>query len=189
MRKFAFAVLSLCWLSSALAAEFTDTDGLVVEYDFRHESPTQADATPLVRVFGNGRLEVAIPWYRKAAGYYVGQLTQPELNQLLGEISQSGVTKFTGSMLAAEKREAKSKATRLIYASERERSSFSFALKDARTVTQLTWLNLRLDADLYGAKSGKFETLWQIDRRLHGLSAHPSLRKVAEMQPPRRLAR
>jgi hypothetical protein len=174
-------LLACCATMVAHAGGFADTDGLLIEYDFRSDGPINNDPTPLVRVFGDGRLAVAIPWFRKDRGFYEGQLAPEELAELLGDIEASRVPDLDPVAVAREKSATQSSEQTLIIRSETEITRFAFALAGAKTMRESTWRQLRLDAERYGKQVEELAGLWRVDRRLHELTQHDSLTKVAEM--------
>lgn len=166
----------------ALGARFASTTGLLIEYDFRSDGPVNANPAPLVRVYGDGRLQVARPWYRRDAGYYSGQLSALELEALLKAIEDSGIADMQPQALAERKSQATPGTGQLVsYRSETETTVFRFSLSGAKTMTRTVWRNLRSDADAHADRVGEYATLWQIDRSLHALSQHPSLEKYDDI--------
>lgn len=168
--------------SPALGARFASTTGLLIEYDFRSDGPVNTNPAPLVRVYGDGRLQVARPWFRRDAGYYSGQLSALELETLLRAIEDSGIADMQPQALADRKNQATPGVGQLVsYSSETETTVFRFSLSGAKTMTRTVWRNLRSDAGTHGARVGEYGTLWQIDRMLHALNQHPSLEKYDEI--------
>ena len=171
------------------SVSFAATDGLLIEYDFRSDGPMDPRSTPMVRVFGDGRLEVAVPWHRRNSGFYVGWLSPSELDRLLREIEQSRVPTMRPEDLRWQRDQAKSNAETIVLRSETETTRFSFALAGAKTMAQSSWRNLRADAAAVGKSIDAYASLWRVDRRLHALTQHPSLKKTADMPAAREEAR
>ena len=66
----------------------------VIEYNLVHDMLAEPDPTPLLRVYGNGRVHVHYPVYMKKAGDYELQLSKPELNALIRELANDGIIDF-----------------------------------------------------------------------------------------------
>ncbi|MEM9302590.1 MAG: hypothetical protein AAGE01_10790 [Pseudomonadota bacterium] len=175
--------LALCALLAPLAqaAPFADTDGLLIEYDRRSDGPVNTDWSPLVRVFGDGRLEIAIPWHDRRAGRYEGRLGANELRDLLRAVELSGVAGAEPKTLAKTRQVALAELDTVVVSSETEITRFVFALAGRQKTVQSTWKNLRMDAQLLGKRIDTFERAWTMDQQLHALTKHPSLVRVADM--------
>ena len=184
-----FLFLALPFAAQAEAVGFADTQGLLIEYDFRSDGPVRVDSTPLVRVYGDGRLEVAIPWHRSDRGFYVGELSGAELDRLLQLVEESGVPQLNPQDVAESVAQAKAAMDHEVRRSETETTRFAFALAGAKTMRESTWRNIRLEARQLGKSVDEFFRLWQVDRALHELTTHASLKKIAEMPAPREVAR
>ena len=173
-------LLSLVGLNPATAASFADTDGLLIEYDFRSDGPVNDDPTPLVRVYGSGRLMVAVPYYRKNAGFYEGQLSPTELEDLLTGFEVSGVLGLERFEVDAARAAARAKLADDVFfhRSETETTRMAFSLAGAKSMKESVWTNLRSDHERYAKHASEFSVLWDADRALYGLTRHHSLQRV-----------
>lgn len=72
--------------------DFEATDDIpVIEYTLDQHMLAQRDPTPLLRVYGSGRVRVHFPVYMKKAGDYEMQLSHAELNALLRMLADKSV--------------------------------------------------------------------------------------------------
>ena len=81
-----------------------DSATLVLSYHVIQHMLEGRDPTPLIRIYGDGRVLVHYPVYMQRAGDYELQLTRQELRQLLVSMAQQGVVDFNPENAAAEKR-------------------------------------------------------------------------------------
>ena len=179
----ALALAALAASSPALSQSFAKTDGVLVEYDRRSDGLPNTDPRPLVKIFGNGEIRVAIPWYSPRAGVYSGQLSASELDRVLARLENSGILSYSPDDLKASLDSAKSahSADTASYVSETETSRFAFALSGAKTLREEIFVNLRHHALAYGKAMPDIENAWSIDQFLHSFIHHKSLDRVAPM--------
>ncbi len=170
-------------LEGTHAVSFAATDGLLIEYDSRSDGPAPYGRTPLLRVFGDGRLEVAIPYLYKRAGYYVGQLDDAELAELTGMLEDRGVLDLRVEDVEREFAAAKAGSGTDSVTSETVTTRFSFALEGARTMTSTEWRNLRFEHKVAGKRAPSIQALWAAKRRFDALTEHPSLKRIGTEAP------
>jgi len=183
----------------ARAAEFSDTSGLMIEYDYRPGGPSNNDPTPLVRVYGDGRLEVAIPWYRKDAGFYEGRLSTAELEALQASLESRGVLDLDPRSVAAERAIAETQMALSpaggsaqtdtaeiveVIRTDHEVSRFTFSLAGSPRQKTTTWKDLRSENERFGEMVNAYADLWNAHVRLEALSDHPSLVRIRRDEIP-----
>jgi hypothetical protein len=66
----------------------------VIEYNLVHHMLAEPDPEPLLRIYGNGRVQVHYPVYMTKAGDYELELSQPELRSLLRALATDGIIDF-----------------------------------------------------------------------------------------------
>jgi hypothetical protein len=71
-----------------------DSDEPIITYTLTHHMLANPDPTPLLRVYGNGKVHAHYPGYMKNSGDYQLQLSRPELIELLHTLAQNGVLDF-----------------------------------------------------------------------------------------------
>jgi hypothetical protein len=77
------------------AFEYSETAAEpVIEYNLVHHMLAEPDPEPLLRIYGNGRVQVHYPAYMTKAGNYELQLSQPELRTLLRALATDGIIDF-----------------------------------------------------------------------------------------------
>lgn len=82
-------------------------DFVVVEYTQSHEMLSNEDTTPLLRIFGDGRVVVHYPVYMKRAGDYEMRLSDAQLQALLSQLEQNQVLTFSPGRLVSRIRSLK----------------------------------------------------------------------------------
>jgi len=90
-------------------ASFThprDSSFLVLSYTQSHDMLAEEDPTPLLRIYGDGRVRVHIPRYMKRAGDYTMRLEPEELQSLLRSLYTSGVLTFDHEVVAIWREQA-----------------------------------------------------------------------------------
>lgn len=91
-------MIAMTWSTQVNGASATANDGAYVEYSddpatllisFREIFPELAeqDPTPLVRIYGDGRVVVFHPFYMKQAGQYEMMLSRSELEDLILQLT------------------------------------------------------------------------------------------------------
>lgn len=71
-----------------------DADAIIVELSQDIGMLEDADPTPLLRIYGDGRVHVHYPVYMKRAGDYSMQLSEQEMRQLLSLLLGKGLIQF-----------------------------------------------------------------------------------------------
>jgi len=79
---------------------------VIIEYDVLTEIET-TDETPLMRVYGDGKVHVHRPEYRVDAGDYELQLSQEQLESLLDQLQDDGVLSYDSRAAEAERSQAR----------------------------------------------------------------------------------
>jgi alpha-D-ribose 1-methylphosphonate 5-triphosphate synthase subunit PhnG len=163
----------------------------VIEYNLDHHMLAQRDPTPLLRVYGSGRVQVHFPVYMKKAGDYEMQISRAELNELLRMLDNNGIMAFDAKALRQEKQQLET--------AHRTTTGTSFHISDAtdtvikirlnqyqRTASsprvngfskQFSWRNLSSDARRFPGS----HTIMQAANAaaiLEALCDHPALRKL-----------
>jgi hypothetical protein len=138
-----------------------DPEHLILSYHRVHDMIADADPTPLLRIYGDGRMHVHYPIYMQKAGDYELFLTQGEIQGLLASFEAKGL--FTFDRRATLSRRQAAEAARKAASGE------FFELSDnSHTVIQLhltryttgeksfedfahlfSWANLAQEAKLY----------------------------------------
>ena len=105
----------------------------VIEYNLVHDMLAEPDPTPLLRVYGNGRVHVHYPVYMKKAGDYELQLSKPELNALIRELANDGIIDFDKGKAIGHRKQ--------LEAEQRAASGMLYHISDDTT----TVIDIRLD--------------------------------------------
>lgn len=92
-------------LSSATVEYSSDPETLLISFHEVYPELANQDPTPLVRVFGDGRVVVFHPSYMKQAGQYEMVITRGELQDLLLELTPV-LTEFDASHVKQQKQAA-----------------------------------------------------------------------------------
>jgi len=71
-----------------------DSDEPIITYTLIHHMLATPDPTPLLRVYGDGKVHAHYPGYMKKSGDYRLQLSRSELIELLHTLAQNGVLDF-----------------------------------------------------------------------------------------------
>jgi hypothetical protein len=143
------------------AFEYSETAAEpVIEYNLVHHMLAEPDPVPLLRIYGNGRVQVHYPAYMTRAGDYELQLSQPELRTLLRDLATDGIIDFDRAanryqrqQLAAQQRAASGS---LFYISDSSDTVIDIRLNEyqkgpgtARVVNlkkRFSWPDLKQDA-------------------------------------------
>ena len=100
---------------------FSD-DALVLEYDRYSLKIHRLDTTPLIRIYGSGRVQVYFSVFSPKAGVYETHLSADELDNLVLQLSSNGLDQNASNMLAESAEEASIQARQsggdLYYSSE-----------------------------------------------------------------------
>lgn len=200
-RKLAFCVALATTLAIAPGASTQEEQGEIIEYsgdpdeviveisqEFEIEDP---NPEPLVRVYGDGRMVVHQPVFRKNAGDYETYLTDGEIAGLLTSLSAKGVMNFDHGAARAAKRSAqrsRAAAGELFHRSDGTRTTIKVNLKTYRaagpgrstqtdTSTVVSWYGIRSDAKDY-PDIPALSDLAAAEEELVTLCVHPALQKV-----------
>ncbi len=183
-------------LAQAVVDYSRDPGTLLVSFrevwpEFRDQDPT-----PLVRVFGDGRVVAYFAAYMNRAGQYEMRLPPDELEALLLQLTpvllafdeeqvkrdrQAAEELLRAAALAAEE-------PTLFYVADAEYSSFHLNIEGYRPGGELgltiskpeldrTWRGLRFDAERY-PELGAIQDLWQVEQTLRALTERDGLVRV-----------
>ena len=89
--------IAMCSVAEAAAARWKypeDPDFCVVELRYVLPLIGDQDPTPLLRIYGDGRVRVHYPTYMKKAGDYELRLTSGEVKKILSTCAEKGVMTF-----------------------------------------------------------------------------------------------
>lgn len=165
-------------------------DKPVIEYKLDHHMLAQRDPVPLLRIYGNGRVQVHIPVYMKKAGDYEMQISRAELNALLRMLADKGVMDFDAAAIGQERRQlaaARRAATgELFHVSDATDTVINIQLDQyQRTASspringfnkQFRWRNLEHDARRF-PQAVRFTNAADASAALRALCEHPALQK------------
>lgn len=172
-------------------------EALVVSYRDVWGALANPDPTPLIRIFGDGRVVVHHPDYTPRAGEYELTLGSVELTRLLSSLAARGLTSFApdevGRLKVAEDRRrwqaalAADKSPELFMVADDSTSVFELHLTGYRppgaalTVGEIhrvtSWLGLGTDAERYPAIAA-IQQLRSAELELRALLDRNELRKV-----------
>ncbi len=88
MIKIFISLAVICYASSVVATEYfhtSDDDEVILSLSHIHGMLEEQDETPLVRIYGSGRIHVHYPIYMRRAGDYELWLSSMELEELMAE--------------------------------------------------------------------------------------------------------
>lgn len=80
-----------------------DRDNLVIEYTMRHDELAENDPIPMLRIYGDGTVNVHVPTYWKGAGDYRMTLSETELRGLIESFAARGVLDFDAEQVERAK--------------------------------------------------------------------------------------
>ena len=83
----------------------TSPNQLVLSFTYEHEMLADPDPTPLMQIYGDGRVQIHFPVYMQRAGDYEVQITPPELHQLLRSWANTGVLDFDSQAVKEARRQ------------------------------------------------------------------------------------
>ena len=115
---------------------------VVIEYNQSHAMLLNEDKTPLLRIFGDGRVVVHYPVTMKLAGDYEMNLTDGQIQKLLISLEQNSLMTFNAGTLIAK---VKAEKTRLATTTSNTLS--------LRSDTTNTIINIHLEKYIPGATS------------------------------------
>ena len=163
----------------------------VIEYTLDHHMLAQRDPTPLLRVYGSGRVQVHFPVYMKKAGDYEMQLSRAELNALLRMLADKGVMDFDAAAIGQERKQLemtrKAATGELFNVSDATDTVINIKLNQyQRTASspringfssQFRWRNLTSDARRFSDSTGITQAA-NAAATLQALCEHPGLQKL-----------
>ena len=83
-----------------------DPEFVVIEFTHVEDMLEDADPTPLLRIYGDGRVLVHYPAYMKRAGDYEMRLTDANLQQLLLSLEQKNIFNLSSARVTQLKQQA-----------------------------------------------------------------------------------
>lgn len=90
----------------ALIEHSEDPSVLILKFDQKIDMIAEPKPTPLLRLYGDGKVLVHFPVYMKRAGNYEMQLSKQEVKSLLSSLEQKGVMKFDAAACKTLMRQA-----------------------------------------------------------------------------------
>lgn len=149
----------LIWLVLGTCAQASDAtqsgkDPLLIEFERYSGKLAQRDKTPLLRLYNSGRLVVHFPSYMKRAGEYTTTLSQPEVKQLLDEMTAANLAgaaaQVTVQQIRSDQRQHQQQDT-AFYRSETTFTRLTVNTRGASATSVLT--NLQSDAGRIGTRA------------------------------------
>lgn len=133
----------------------------------------EPDATPRLRVYGDGRVVVHYPTYMTKAGDYTSKLTGGELDSLLSSMTEKNVADFD---VAAAKEECVQAASAARRASPRV---VQYRSSDMTTIIEINLVTYRAAGSTEVQKNFSKRIVW------HGLQTdakeHPEVESVSDL--------
>ena len=158
-------------------------DPILIEYHRYSSKLAERDPTPLVRLYGSGKLLVHFPHYMKRAGDYQTTLTQEEVDQLMDTLRSAG---FVGAEAGETMRRvafAQAEPLSVHNPFYRSETTFSYVVVHARTpVVPMTLRNLQSDARRIGAPA--LLSAAAAERQLLALTARAGLKRTTSSIEP-----
>ena len=155
------------------------------------------DRTPLLRVYGDGRVLVHYPVYMRRAGDYTLQLTPAELNALLTTFVDGGLVEFDRGLVERQMRQVQRSRQEAVRQAGGQpalttRSDETLISLDVRldrytpvagaarenVVTSIVWAGVQADATEF-PELGSLQNLAAVERALRALTERPDLTRVA----------
>ncbi len=99
-------IVSATALAQTLPTYSTSDEVLLLEYDRYSLKIERPDPTPLIRIYGSGRVQVYYSAFSPKAGLYETRLSINELNALIVQLSSNGLDQNASTMLAESAEEA-----------------------------------------------------------------------------------
>lgn len=93
--------------AEAMARFSSDPDTVVISYNLISHLLAQPDTTPLIRVYGDGRVVVHYPAYSPKAGDYETTLSTGEMAKLLNMVVNNGLIGFNRRDFMAKRNQVK----------------------------------------------------------------------------------
>lgn len=163
----------------------------VIEYTLNHEMLAEADAEPLLRIYGNGRVHVHVPVYMKNAGDYELHLNRNELDAFVSTLSRDGVIDFDRASTREKLRrlKVKKRATNgtlwevsdvtetviQVNLNRYQRNAASTPVKDLKK--RFTWKSLQMDSRRY-PESNEVQRAAASAQMLHAVIRRPDLKRM-----------
>ena len=88
---------------------------VVLSLSYHHDLLAENDPTPMIRIYGDGRVLIHYPAYMTLAGDYETRMTTGELRQLLLGMADRRVLDFDGQAVAQAKRQEQGRRAALGY--------------------------------------------------------------------------
>lgn len=197
-------ILGLSLFSTAFAQpgaifSYSDSaDVVVLRYWQEIGMLEENDPTPLLIVYGDGKVDVHYPAYMKKAGDYRMRLTPQELSRLLTSMIEKGVMEFDPESVKAMKREAalqrreaavsRREPLELMHSSDGEKTVIEIYLDEYRAPgkagvmrnnvqKRVSWHGLRWDAEQYPELT-PLKGLAAAEQELRDLVGHGDLQKI-----------
>ena len=173
-------------------------DTIVVQLS-RAGGITDADETPLLRIYGDGRALVHFPAYMRQAGDYALQLGDGEMEDLISALVESGLMEFdpavTSSQLRALQASQRDRAVQrgqpgtLSFRSDETTTSIEVRLERYRPargnaevfnpMKRITWRGLQSQAERF-PEIPQLDRLAGVERRLLNMTERPDLVRARE---------
>ncbi len=156
----------------------------------------EGDDTPLLRIYGDGRVLVHFPVYMRRAGDYGLRLDSTELDGLLRTFVQGGLVDFSvegvreeiRQVRGARRRDALETGGPVVLTSRSDDAVVSIGVRLERHTdadgavredveARVSWAGLQYDAAEFPGVAS-LQSLATIERQLIGLTNHPDLARV-----------
>ena len=167
-----------------------DPSNVVVSYREVWGEFAQQDPTPLLRVFGDGRVLVHHPSYTRMAGDYVVWLQEAELESLLSSLLANGLATFEPGAVKSlkqakeqgrlEKAAAAKQSTEIFVVADKPLSVFELnltAVGSGQLQRKISWSGLDSDVRQY-PDIEPIQKLRAAEQMLRGLVARDDLSKI-----------
>ena len=176
----------------------SDADAVILQYSLEIGMLKNTDPTPILTVYGDGRVNVHFPAYMKKAGDYRLQLTERELSSLLTSMIEKGVMEFDEKAVktmkknaARQRREAaksRGETSEDVYYSDGETTVIEMYLDGYRPAgksgpmrekvrKKVSWHGLRWDAK-QNPGIASLKGIADVEHELRGLVEHKDLQKI-----------
>jgi len=183
MVRFVAVVFSLALAGSLAAApDYPTGDGdLVLEYDRYSLDLAERDPTPMLRIYGSGRVCIHRPAYLRQAGRFEVMLDPRDLDALLTRalaFSSLDSVALAAAIESAQEQE-RQRTGRLFYSSEATISTLRLVLPAAAQGEPLVAENVQLEARRFNDLP-ELRALAEFERELLALSERDDLVRVAD---------
>ena len=177
------------------AFQASENPGTVV-IQLTQDIGVEGDDTPLLRIYGDGRVLVHFPVYMRRAGDYGLRLDSTELDGLLRTFVQGGLVDFSvegvreeiRQVRGARRRDALETAGPVVLTTRSDDVVVSIDVRLERYTdadgavrqnveTRASWSGLQFDAAEFPGVAS-LQSLATIERQLIGLTNHPDLARV-----------